>query len=200
VGPGQLDKIQYYSSVSGLYILTLLFALLAFRPYLEPASNVIKVSSYTPSSLMLLNNKQNLVYGQPGRIIIPASNIDIPVNPGYYDSLDSSWTLSGYDAQFATISAVANNVAGDTFIYGHNNDFVFGSLRHNTPTPGSEALIYTTNNHILVYDFKNAYSLSPDNTSVLNYTGPPILTIQTCTGSLNEWRTMYQYDYVRTIQ
>jgi hypothetical protein len=197
---GLLERIRYFSSVSGIYILTLLFAVIVFRPYISHPSHIIAAKYYTPASLELIASGRNLVYGQPSRIVIPSSNIDIPVNPGSYNASQGSWSLSGYYAQYATISALANNVAGDTFIYGHNNDFVFGSLRHDTPTEGAEALIYTSNGHILEYSFENSFSLAPDDTSILDYSGPPILTVQTCTGSVNEWRTMYRFDYVRTLQ
>ena len=133
------------------------------------------------------------VSGRPVRIVIPDSAVDLPVDPGYYDSITGNWTLSGYRAQFAMMSTPANNLSGDTFIYGHNNNFVFGALRHRTPTPGATALLYTDNNHIFAYSFVNSSSYSPDDTSVLTYTGPSMLTIQTCTGSLNEWRTMYRF-------
>jgi sortase (surface protein transpeptidase) len=194
------EKIRYVSGVSTIYVLTLLFAVIVFKPYFVTKNNALIAKSYSSASLELLAGNTQLVYGQPTRLVIPASNIDVPVNPGYYNSADASWTLSGYYAQFATVSTPANNVAGDTFIYGHNNDFVFGSLRHTTPAAGSEALVYTNNGHILDYSFTNSFSLAPDDTSVLNYSGPPVLTIQTCTGSVNEWRTMYRFDYVRTLQ
>jgi hypothetical protein len=97
------------------------------------------------------------------------------------------------------VSALANNAAGETFVYGHNNDFVFGSLRHKTPAIGSVALLYTDNGHIFEYHFSAVTSLSPSDTSVLDYSGTPILLIQTCTGSLNEWRTEYTFQFYKVI-
>jgi sortase (surface protein transpeptidase) len=97
------------------------------------------------------------------------------------------------------ISAVANNTSGDTFIYGHNNDYVFGAFRHITPTPGATAFVYTANGHIFDYTFDSSLNLSPDDTSILTYQGPPVLTIQTCTGSVNEWRTMYRFNFDKVV-
>ena len=97
-------------------------------------------------------------------------------------------------------SSLANNAGGDTFIYGHNNDFVFGALRHNTPQPNALALIYTDNGHIFSYSFQSVTSVAPNDVSALDYRGRPIMTIQTCTGSLNEWRTMYKFDFVGVLQ
>lgn len=191
-------KTRYYSSVSTIYLLTLLFAFYAFSPLLEPNGSrnaVLAKSIQTP--YIPIPAHVALVAGRPVRIVIPNSGIDLPVDQGYYNSSDQSWTLSGYHAQFAMISTLANNVAGSTFIYGHNNNHVFGALRHVTPLSGAQALLYTDNGHIFIYKFHASYSLAPDDTSVLSYQGQPVLTIQTCTGSLNEWRTMYRFDFVK---
>lgn len=136
---------------------------------------------------------QTVISGRPVRIVIPASGVDLPVDPGYYNVATDEWTLSGYRAQFAVSSAPANNAAGDTFIYGHNNNYVFGALRHHMPLPDSPAIIYTDTGHVFTYIFVGSTSFVPDDTSALTYSGPPMLTIQTCTGSLNEWRTMYRF-------
>lgn len=133
------------------------------------------------------------ISGRPVRIVIPDSQVDLPIDPGYYDDTTGSWTLSGYRAQFAMMSTLANNLGGDTFIYGHNNNYVFGALRHHTPAVGATAYVYTDNGHIFTYTFVSSSSYDPNDTSVLDYNGPSILTIQTCTGSLNEWRTMYRF-------
>src|SRR5260370_34407240 len=61
-----------------------------------------------------------VISGLPVRIVIPASGVDLPVDQGYYDAAADSWTLSGYHAQFAMLSTLANNYGGETFIYGHN--------------------------------------------------------------------------------
>jgi hypothetical protein len=140
------------------------------------------------------------ISGRPTRIVIPSEHVDLPVDPGYYNPADGSWTLSGRRAQFAMVSSLANNVAGNTFIYGHNNNYVFGALRHHTPDPGETALLYTANGHIFAYSFVSASSVGPTDVGVLNYHGPSMLTIQTCTGSLNEWRTMYRFHFTELVQ
>lgn len=195
--PSVVEKVRYYSSVSLMYCLTLLFALVAFH---SPSSKhgAILARSVLPAALP--QTHVAVISGTPVRIVIPDSGIDLPVDPGYYDASQSSWTLSGYRAQYAMISQLANNAAGDTFIYGHNNNYVFGALRHNTPAVGAQAFLYTDNGHIFEYRFQQTFSLSPDDTSVFSYSGPPVMTIQTCTGSLNEWRTMYRFGFVKVLQ
>jgi len=140
-----------------------------------------------------------VVSGKPVRITIPDYAIDLAIDEGNYNPADSSWTLSDTNAQFATFTALANNHTGNTFIYGHATDIVFGKLAAAMPPVGTIALIYTDNNHVFSYRFSDAKTLTPSNTSVFDDTksGKPTLTIQTCTGIFSEWRTMYRFDFIK---
>lgn len=194
-------QLRFYVSSGGLYILTIAFVWFAVRPL--PSLNAARPVALTKAAqrpYVPSVPQVPTISGRPVRIVIPDSGVDLPVDPGYYDAATDSWTLSGYHAQFAMSSTLANNRAGETFLYGHNNNYVFGALRHNTPAGGSEALIYTDNGHIFAYRFMGSESVGPDDVSVLSYSGSPILTIQTCTGSLNEWRTMFRYNFDRIVQ
>jgi hypothetical protein len=199
--PERFAKVRYAFTVAALYLLTVGFCWYALKP-IDPLdrSRTVAFSNSSQTPYHPKAAGPNVIAGRPVRLVIPASAIDVPLDEGYYDTSTGTWTLSGYYAEFAMVSALANNVGGETFIYGHNNDFVFGSLRHNTPPIGAEALLYTDNGHIFAYSFESVTSLSPNDTSVLEYSGPPILLIQTCTGSLNEWRTEYTFQFNRVVQ
>jgi sortase (surface protein transpeptidase) len=190
-------RARYALKLTAIYGITVFFGWYCFRPYHQE----LTFTSLTK----IANSKQPadqaiaLISGQPVRVVMPTSAIDIPLDPGYYNPNSETWTLSGYRAQFDMNSSLANNIGGDSFIYGHNNDFVFGSLRHNTPQTGAIAYIYTSNGHIFQYSFSQVYSIGPTDTSVLFNSGPPTLTIQTCTGSLNEWRTMYVFNFDKVL-
>lgn len=193
-------KISYILKLSLINLIGLAFALYCLNPLLFHKTNTVALSRaqqkpFQPPALLF----PEVVSGLPVRLIIPGSAIDIPVDRGYYQASTDSWTLSGYRAQFAMTSTLPNNIEGNTFIYGHNNDFVFGSLRHYTPKIGAEALVFTTNDHEFEYDFVKSFSLAPYETNVINSNGPPMLTIQTCTGSLNQWRTMYQFNFIKVV-
>jgi LPXTG-site transpeptidase (sortase) family protein len=193
-----LQKFRFCTTTTALYALTVVFGiyilhspgvLASARPiaYHQPAKPIAPAVT--------------LVSGIPNRIVIPSENVDLTVVEGYYVSSVAAWTLSGFDAEFADTSSPANNIGGNTFIYGHNNDYVFGALRHNTPAVGAEALLYTTNGHVFAYTFVSVSSVGPDDVAALDYSGsPPIMTIQTCTGSLNEWRTLYRFDFSKVVQ
>lgn len=141
-----------------------------------------------------------LVSGKPIRIVIPSYGIDLSVDEGYYDPQSSEWTLSDTHAQFAMMTALANNASGNTFIYGHGTDAVFGKIGENHPPVGAQALIYTDNGHVLSYVFSKAQDMTPNDTSIFSQEGGPSrLTIQTCTGVFSEWRTMFQFDFEKVI-
>jgi LPXTG-site transpeptidase (sortase) family protein len=187
-----LTKARYYSSVTCLYLLTLLFALYIFRPLSYPGAKVL--AAKTPAAPSFMQIKQ-ITSGKPVRVVIPSVGIDLPVDEGVYNPTDNSWTLSGYHAQFATLSSLANDNNGNTFIYGHNNKYVFGPIKQ--IVPGALAEVYTDNNHVFSYNFEATTTFKPDDTTIFDYRGPSILTIQTCSGVWNEQRQMYKFDFAR---
>lgn len=138
-----------------------------------------------------------LVTGFPVSISIPGSrpalNINVGIIPGYYNKNTNGWTLSDTDAQFATISTQPNNISGNTFIYGHYRPNVFAYLH--LITPGTIATITTNNGYQFNYKFVTTYAVSPTDTSVLSYSGDPVLTIQTCSGSFFQNRQMFIFSY-----
>jgi sortase (surface protein transpeptidase) len=193
-----LRKLRFYVTIVFLYICTAMFIWYSLQP--KPPLSQAQLVAYRQMNPAPAKPKVKIITGQPVRIVIPDSGVDLPVDRGYYDQASDAWTLSGYHAQFAMMSSPANNQSGQTFIYGHNNNNVFGALRHNTPAVGSQALIYTDNGHIFSYLFAASSSVGPDDVTILGYAGPPQLTIQTCTGSLDEWRTMYRYNFDKVLQ
>lgn len=188
------DRIGHYGSVAAVYLLTLLFAWYAFYPFVAPKRPVLAETRRTfaappPAAV----NQVTVTSGIPVRIVIPALGIDLPVDPGRYNSADNSWTLSSRHAQYAETTAPANDYSGNTFIYGHRNKYVFLYLYR--LEVGDRVLIYTSNNNIFSYNFVGAETVAPDDTSILDYQGPPTLTIQTCSGIWNESRQMFKFDF-----
>lgn len=183
------QKARYISSVTGLYLVALLFAWFIFNPGVT-RGGVVQALKSEP---IPLSPYKKILAGRPVRVVLPDQAIDLPVDPGYFDSATNSWTLSGYHAHFAMVTKLANNHDGNTFIYGHNNKYVFGHIK--TIQPGQKALVYTDNNYVFTYTYLNTVGVGPDDTSVFDYSGPPILTIQTCSGNWNEVRQMYNFKF-----
>lgn len=194
--PSYLQKARFYLQTGLMYVLAVGFTLLALRP----APSVASADSILKSQVQVARELPPLIMGKPTRLVIPDSGIDLTVEDGIYNPSDKSWTLSGYNAHYALFSYLANNRSGMTFIYGHNNNSVFGALRRVTPTAGAKALIYADNGRIFEYSFESSASVTPNDTSILKYQGPPILVIMTCTGTLNEWRTIYKFNFVKVDQ
>lgn len=185
--PSKLRKARYISSVTVCYIVTLLFGFIILNPGVIDESRVAAL----PSLPIPNSTNKKIMAGLPNRIVLPDLGIDLKVLPGYYDPPTNSWTLSGYNAHFAMVTTAPNNHDGNTMIYGHNNMNVFGRIK--PIQSGYKAIVYTENNYSFTYSYVSTVGLEPQDTSVFDYTGPPILTIQTCSGNWNEVRQMYTF-------
>ncbi len=139
---------------------------------------------------------ESAVSGMPVQLIIPSLNLDLSVIPGYYDPATGQWTLTKTNVQFATMTVQPNNQAGNTFIYGHALSNLFGSLPK--IQAGAVALVKTNNGHTFYYTLSSTKVVSPsDSAAVLDYSGKPILTLQTCVGLLYQNRELLTFDFER---
>lgn len=132
------------------------------------------------------------IEGKPVRIQIPSLNLDLQVINGYYYEKSRSWTLTNDKVQYATITPLANNQAGNTFIYGHNRPGVFSTLRK--IKIGEQAIITTDNGHQFTYVFRSSLETDPNDASLFTYQGSPILTLQTCSGLWYQNRQLFTFD------
>jgi LPXTG-site transpeptidase (sortase) family protein len=192
-------KVRFCFNVAALYALTIGGGWLLIQPpgRSTPITNAVSTSAVRQKPQA---PKVVAITGKPVQITIPDSHIDLAVDEGYYDTSTASWTLSDTHAQYAMMTTPANNLAGNTFIYGHGTNAVFGTLNDQAPIANTQALIATDNHHVFSYRFQSSRKLTPNDISALDpYDGPPILTIQTCTGSLSEWRTMFVFRFERII-
>lgn len=191
--PGEPSKklmARYISSVTACFAVTLFFGWYILNPNILHGAKVQALSS-----LPLPNSPyKRIMSGFPVRIVLPELGIDLPVDRGYFNAADNSWTLSGLRAQYAVITTLSNNHDGNTFIYGHNNKNVLGPIKH--IQPGAKAIIYTDNNYVFTYSYQSTVGVEPDDVSLFNYTGPPILTVQTCSGNWNEVRQLYTFKFL----
>ncbi len=135
------------------------------------------------------------ISGTPAHISIPAVNISVDVEPGYYNKSSQTWTLSLNKAEYATVTPPANNGGGNTFIYGHNRWEVFYRLLK--AQNGDEAIVTTTNHHTFVYKMVGRHDTNPHDDSLFHYQGPPILTLQTCSGLWYQNRSLFVFNLVK---
>jgi LPXTG-site transpeptidase (sortase) family protein len=189
---GLIDKARFYGSVAAMYAVTLLFIQYSFNPIgllRRPVSAQSAAAINQPLTPMVI--KKEIIAGKPTRLTVPKIGTDLIVEEGHYNPADQSWTLSGYNAHFAMPSVLANDTQGNTFIYGHNNAHVFGPLK--ALVIGDRVQVFTDAGHTFTYSLQQIAEVKPDDTTTFNYEGPPVLTIQTCSGSWHEKRQLFTF-------
>jgi hypothetical protein len=190
-----LRKLRFVASISLIYFLTLgTIAGILQSSHLFGASVQADMPALWHRHIV---EGPTVISGKPIRIQIDGTNIDIGLIDGYYNSAGNSWTLSDTKAQFAVMSALANDQHGTTFVYGHGTDAVFGQIGEHHPALGTIAHIYTDSGRVFSYKLVNIHDYTPNDTSILNdlIDGSPQLVVQTCTGALSQWRTMFMFQY-----
>jgi|GEM_PF-450567 len=147
------------------------------------------------SKVVVALSPQDKLRGIPARIMVPTLGINVGIENGIYSAANHSWNLSNYNAHYAEKSAPANVRGGNTFIYGHNSRNIFGLLP--SINIGDQAIVVTAENLKFYYQLEEISEVQPDDVAVLNYSGEPILTVQTCSGNWNEKRQMFRFKLMR---
>lgn len=133
-----------------------------------------------------------IIQGIPSRVVVPSIGIDLPVQVGVYNPVDSTWTLGTDGAFYANPSVPANNNNGTTLIYAHGQAGLFGALP--TIQPGAAAQVYTSSGAVFSYIYRSFQQVDPSDTSIFSTTTLPTLTLQTCTGDWSQYRALYSFD------
>jgi LPXTG-site transpeptidase (sortase) family protein len=136
-----------------------------------------------------------VISGHPIEIVAPSVNVDMPVVDGFYDPTTSGWTLNPDKAQFAAITTQPNDQSGQTFIYGHATQRVFGKLLN--MHVGDQVSVLTSNGYKFTYTLKQTEVVTPSNTGILGYTGSPRLLLQTCVGAFSQDRKFFILDFTK---
>jgi len=131
------------------------------------------------------------VQGTPVHVTVPDVKVDIGVENGYYNPKNGKWTLSDTSAFYGTMTAPANSETGNTFIYGHNANDIFGNLRD--AKVGMQAIVTTDNGSTFYYTLQSFKAVSPNDVSLIQPTEASTLTLQTCSGSWYQYRTLYTF-------
>ena len=131
--------------------------------------------------------------GHPVRIEAPTVGVDMPIVDGFYDAKSNDWTLYDDKAMFGAMTSQPNDNSGQTFIYGHATDRVFGKLLN--MKIDQPVYVYTSNGYKFTYKLKETHVVSPSDTGILNYNGGPRLLLQTCVGTFSENRKFFILEY-----
>ncbi len=131
------------------------------------------------------------VTGTPVKISIPSVSISQPVDRGYYNASTGTWTLSYRSVYWASMTAPINSQTGNTFIYGHDVSKIFGNLLN--AQIGAKAIVTTDNGYEFTYTLAKSVAVKPNDTSEIQQTDAPQLTLQTCSGSWYQYRQMFTF-------
>lgn len=193
-------RIHIVIALFGLFLITAGSALIMKNSrvneeynYVPEATEAIAQDASGQGTPSLSQNDQQHS-GYPVRIEVVEADISVSVAKGYYNKATQKWTLSKNNAHYAVMTSRPNSVAGNTFIYGHNRSNVFSRLLK--VKPGAVAYVTTDNNQRFVYKMTRSFTTSPQDSSILNYKGAPILTLQTCSGANFQNRTLFVFELV----
>ena len=133
-----------------------------------------------------------IIQGTPRHVTVPSVGIDVAVADGTYDSSTGAWTLSEESAFFATPTNPVNSGSGNTLLYGHDSQKIFGKLPR--MQAGAEVTVTTANGYAFTYVYITSEVVSPTDVGLFAYSGKPRLTLQTCTGTWSQSRQLFYFD------
>lgn len=180
--------------IGGLLLIAGGTALIVLIIRSEAVSQTAAPSALYPSNYKPVIVQPSAIYGKPVRLDLPSLGLSLQVIDGYFNSQTKTWTLTTNKVQYATITPEPNNAAGNTFIYGHYRRNVFANLYK--IAVGDVAVIRTSNDHLFTYRFRSSRITSPNDVALFSYQGPPILTLQTCTGLFYQNRQLFTFDLI----
>lgn len=176
----------------GLYML--FFQRQTEEVYVEPDSSQVFQAPVDAPVTDTTTDQNPAGTGRPVQLQVLDVGISVPVKDGYYNRQTQQWTLTRDSAQYAVMTPKPNENSGMTFIYGHNRKAVFSRLLG--AKKGSVAVVTTDSNQRYTYRLKYSFTTSPTDSGFLRSDGPPLLTLQTCSGANFENRTLFVYELV----
>lgn len=188
-------KLAFYVSVALLNISAVAAVAGAYVwPMPAPADPVFAATPSITVKETPAPAKPTVKSGTPVRVVVPAQNVDLPIQNGSYNSADGSWTLGYNSAYYATPTVPVNDSGGTTLIYAHNEWGLFRSL-HGL-TAGDTMHIYTDNGFIFRYRYERVRQVVPEDVAMLRSNGRPTVLLQTCSGIWSQYRKLFSFALV----
>ncbi len=192
------SKARYLGGVTTLYVVTLLLFWQIVLPIM-PFRTKARAEQNRPQAPVAFQPIDYAVpiiqYGLPSKLTLSSLNFERDISKGDYDPTSEIWNVSGRGVHYAYPSSQPNDYAGNTLLYGHNNPHTFGPLKK--LQEGDTAEVTTGNNLKFTYEFVRWDDYAPEDVSILNYEGPPQLTLLTCVGYFNEIRRLYTFKFTK---
>jgi LPXTG-site transpeptidase (sortase) family protein len=176
-----------------------LAAVIICIPFVNGALNRHSINQVAQAAQVKLdkNNGRAEIEGQPNRILIPSLAIDLPVVPQSYSQATKTWPVANNVANYATNTALANNIKAETLIYGHDTRNVFGPL--NNLKPNDTVFVYTSNGHVFKYSYVSSQDVTPTKLSIFDdmAKAPAGLKLITCSGVYFQYRRLMSLKLVQ---
>jgi LPXTG-site transpeptidase (sortase) family protein len=180
-------QARFYGLVMALNCIVIIM----FQVVTTPTPVVQAYRSSLPTKVQML---APVVSGTPNRLVVESVGVDVLVDIGTYDPVTDTWTIGEDRAYYADNTVPTNNNNGTTLIYGHALDTMFAPLLG--IQSGATAYVYTDKGRVVEYRYESVSQLDPADTSVFSASGPPLLKLQTCSGPLDIYRSMYTFEYI----
>ncbi len=184
-----LVKIMVVIAVFNILAITGVIYAIKPKPRAADAFSVQQVEIQKPDTKL-----PDYTEGSPESLQIPEINLSTDIQDGVYKPETQEWTLSSDSAHHALITPKPNNQSGNTFIYGHNKPEVFGPMVD--LQVGTKASITTKEGSVFHYILRSVKDVEPNDTSLFEYKGPAILTVQTCSGAWFEQRRLFTFELI----
>ena len=130
-----------------------------------------------------VDEKQDVVFGEPTRIII--ENLEIDLNIESSSIVDGAWQVSDDGVSFLDRSAMPSQ-GGNIVLYGHNKKHILGNIYD--IRVGDVINIYDDEGFVLKYEVEQTFTVTPDEVSVVQPTDHEVLTLYTCIGPFDSKR------------
>lgn len=165
--------LSWFFIIQSLSLLTVCL----YMVYLHEAPTRLNFNNYT-------YEKQDATQGlTPERITISDLGIDLPV---YKATIKNNvWPTTDIGASYLTSSPLPGE-KGNSVIYGHNWESLFGKLRN--AKAGQQVVITYPDNTKKVFVIEYTSIVSPDEASILAPSKDSRITLYTCTGLFDSER------------
>lgn len=141
--------------------------------------------------------EDNFSYGLPNSIDIKSVNISLPVETGYYDYNNQTWTISKGKAYWAELSSLPNEFNSNTVLYAHNQWTEFSKTKN--LKIGDEIIITTDLGYSLTYEYYSDEFVDPTWGELFEQrTDFSRLTLITCNGVNDEFRRLIYAKLIKT--
>jgi len=141
--------------------------------------------------------EDNFSYGLPNSLDIKSVNISLPVETGYYDYNNQTWTISKGKAYWAELSSLPNEFNSNTVLYAHNQWTEFSKTKN--LKIGDEIIITTDLGYSLTYEYYSDEFVDPTWGELFEQrTDFSRLTLITCNGVNDEFRRLIYAKLIKT--